>query len=176
MKIKCISIKRRGGWENKFPDYEFLELGKEYVVYGMILIRNNIEYYICDRMHTSFPICKPGFLFQIIDNKLSRSWFFGIIEGKEKYPSWNFKEWIDEPYFQDKLTDGEEREVEIFKFYKEFIDLEFPDSSITETAQIGNNQWLICPLCFDGWQNASDRDALVRCPTCKMILNNPYYV
>lgn len=184
MKIKCLSNKKPHPQENSSSKdlsykqdsiYEFLDVGKEYNVYGMVINYGQVWYYICDRVHDLFPLAKPAYLFEILDNRLSRCWIFGIIEGFEKYPSWNFPEWINEPYFQDNLTDGEEREVAIFKAYKEFMDLEFPKSSISEIAQIGDDEWLICPSCLDAWQYSSDRDALVRCPKCLKILNNPRY-
>jgi hypothetical protein len=174
MKIKCISNKLKIN-EHEIDEYEFLEIGRTYVVYGMIIDHGELKYYICDEVHSSFPISRPFSLFEIIDRNLSRCWIFGFVEGIEKFPSWNFREWIEEPYFQDNITDYEEREVSIFKYYKEFMDLEFPDTSISETAQIGNDQWLICPKCLDGWQNSEKRFALVRCPSCQTILNNPRY-
>ena len=184
MKIKCLSNKKTSIQDNISSEnlsrkqnliYEFLDIEKEYNVYGMIINRGQIWYYICDRVHDLFPIARPAHLFEIIDNRLSRYWVFGIIEGFEKYPSWIFPEWINEPYFQDNLTDGEKREVAVFKSYKELMDLEFPESSIAELAQIGDNEWLICPACLDAWQYCSDKDALVRCPKCLKILNNPRY-
>ncbi|MCX6989868.1 MAG: hypothetical protein NTX49_02205 [Chlamydiae bacterium] len=184
MKIKCLSNKKASlqadlSSENESyiqdSGYEFLDIGKEYNIYGMIIIHGKVCYYVCDRAHSLFPIARPADLFEIIDNRLSRYWVFGIIEGFEKYPLWIFPEWINEDYFQDNLTDGEAREVAVFKSYKELMDLEFPDSSISETAQIGDNEWLICPTCIDTWQYNDDRDALVRCLKCQKILNNPRY-
>ena len=55
------------------------------------------------------------------------------------------------------------------------MDLEFPDSSISEVAQIGDDEWLICQQCFDAWQSTNYVDALVKCPTCQKIYNNPRY-
>ena len=184
MKIKCISNKKtysqksissRGQISKQDLEYEFLDIETEYNVYGIIVNQGKIWYYICDRVHNSFPVARPDFMFEIIDNRLSRHWVFGIIEGFENFPVWIFPEWVNESYFQDNLTDGEEREVRIFKSYRELMDLEFPDSSISEAAQIGDNIWLICPICIDPWQYSGDRDALVKCPKCQKIFNNPRY-
>ena len=46
---------------------------------------------------------------------------------------------------------------------------------ISEIAQIGDDEWLICPTCLDAWQYNDDKDALVRCPKCLKVLNNPRY-
>lgn len=184
MKIKCFSNKKAPLQTNVSSEnesykqdsiYEFLHIGKEYTVYGMLIKHGQVWYYICDRAHTLFPIARPAYLFEIIDNRLSRYWVFGIIEGFEKQAVWTFSEWINEAYFQDNLTDDEEREKTVFKSYKELMDLEFPDSSISETAQSGDKEWLICPMCLDAWQYKSERDALVRCPKCLKVLNNPRY-
>lgn len=174
MKVKCLSNKKTSNYTQD-SEYEFLDIGKEYTVYGMIIINCEVWYYICERKHNRFPLPRPSNLFEIIDNRLSRYWIYGIVEGFKKYPVWMFPEWINETYFEDSLTDGEEREVAIFNFYKELMDLEFPDSSITETAQIGDNEWLICPTCIDAWQSSNTEDALVKCPKCQKIFNNPRY-
>jgi hypothetical protein len=170
MKVRCTSNTRSEG-----SNYQFLEAGECYTVYGMAVDQGEVLYYICERENASFPIARPAHLFEIIDNRLSRYWVFGVIESHKKYPSWSFPEWINEPYFQDKITDWETREVNIFKSYKELMDMEFPDSAISEIAQVGDAEWLICPSCLNPWQYSDDRDALVKCPQCKKIMNNPRY-
>lgn len=171
MKIKCISTKK----ESIDSIYEFLEIEKEYTVYGMMVKDGEVFYYICDRVHLFFPIPRPAHLFEIIDHRLSRYWIFGIIEGFKKYPSWIFPEWVNEPYFQDSLTNLEEREVAIFKSYKELMDLEFPDSFVSEIAQIADIGWLICPSCLEAWESSNDVYALIKCPKCHKTLKNPIY-
>jgi uncharacterized CHY-type Zn-finger protein len=54
------------------------------------------------------------------------------------------------------------------------MNLEFPDPSIVESAQIGDDEWLICPKCIDAWKSTT-RDALVICPNCKKMFINPRY-
>lgn len=177
MRVKCIFDKTPNSEDSIYQDslrYEFLEIGKEYNVYGMI-VNEEVRYYICETRQALFPVSRPASLFKILDNHLSRYWIFGFIEGFKKYPVWIFSEWINEPYFQDSLTDLAEREVQIFKSYKELMDLEFPDSFISEMAQLGDDEWLICTTCIDAWQHSSVKDALVRCPKCRKILNNPRY-
>ena len=55
------------------------------------------------------------------------------------------------------------------------MDLEFPDSSIIEIAQIIDDEWLMCSFCIDAWQCKNEIDALVKCPKCNKVLNNPRY-
>lgn len=39
------------------------------------------------------------------------------------------------------------------------MDLEFSDPSITEVAEIGDKDGLICPKCIDAWKWDDNRDA-----------------
>lgn len=187
MKIKCIFNKwvdipkdvfSINNTINKESDF-YVDVGSEYIVYGMTVRNDCIWYYICDRVFTYYPRWKPSSFFEVIDPRLSRYWIFSCKKFKnysKAHPIITFPEWADNhPDFYDKLTDGEQKEVIIFKTYKELMDLEFPDSSISEAAQIGDNVWLICPLCMDAWQFSNEEDALVRCPKCKHVLNNPRY-
>jgi hypothetical protein len=168
MKLRCISKSNKN---NVF--YDFVELDKEYNCYGIILIDGEVHFYICDQVHESFPVARPADLFEIVDNRLSRYWVFGIVEGDKKYPTWMFPEWINEPYFQDQLTDEEEREVSIFKSYKELMDLEFPDPSISKVAQIAGADWLICPECQEAWNDSNSSAGMLKCPNCSTLMHNP---
>ena len=58
---------------------------------------------------------------------------------------------------------------------KELMDLEFPDPSISVSADVGGENWLICPDCLDAWECKNNIDALVKCPKCMKKLNNPRY-
>lgn len=144
-------------------------------VYGMIIKNGKLYYYICDDNNYDYPISRSFELFEIIDPRLSRFWIFGFFETDQKYPVWFFPEILHEPFFFDHLTDWQQREMDIFKKYKKLMDFEFPDSSITENAQIGDENWLICPTCIAPWEYSSDKDAIVECPVCKKAMNNPRY-
>jgi len=182
MKIRCLTNSLKALSLNKSSNYTlpdaqiFLTIGKEYIAYALSQFYDEIWYCVCDESYTYYPVWYPKTLFEISDNRLSEYWVFSFKEDlkKERF-FFGFPEWADQLDFYDKLTDGEKKEVEIFKGYKELMDLEFPDSSISETAQIGDDQWLICPKCTDAWQNSDNRDALVRCSKCSTIFNNPRY-
>ncbi len=155
-------------------------MNREYTIYGITIRDEYIWYYLCDEIYTYFPRWKPPFFFEVVDPRLSRYWIYSY-KKLENYirahPIITFPEWANNhPDYYDKLTDGDDPEVAIFKTYKELMDLEFPDSSISKAAQIGDAEWLICPLCWEPWQNSEDIDALVRCPKCQKILNNPRYL
>lgn len=157
----------------------FIELDAEYTVYGLTLREGYIWYYICDKHFTYFPRWKPSPFFDVIDSRLSRYWIYSLKKADnypQAYPIITFPEWANNhPDFYDRLSDGEEQEVAIFRSYKEQMDLEFPNSSIVEIAQVGDADWLICPFCKDAWKNCSSLDALVCCPTCRKIMQNPRY-
>jgi hypothetical protein len=183
MRIKCVENKVAKLPEEIIKNYSISDsnfpilIGKEYVVYGMTVHLGYVWYYICDEIYSYYPTWSPSPLFEVIDGQLSRFWIYSYKEGMRTVlsPWWTFPEWADNPDFYDNLTDGDEREVKIFKSYKELMDLEFPDFTISEIAQIGDKEWLICPTCIDGWECLNTLDGMVRCPKCKKVMHNPRY-
>jgi len=182
MKIRCITNSGKAIALEVVINYTSpkspipLIVGKEYVVYALSEYYQSTWYCICDELYTYHPMWIPQPFFELIDNRLSRYWVFSFKEDLKKNRFFlGFPEWANQLDFYDNLTDGEEKEVKVFKAYKELMDLEFPDSTISQTAQIGDNEWLICPSCFEAWQYTINRDALVKCPKCQTILNNPFY-
>jgi len=131
MIIQCIS--------NKIKDLpkEYLHLAavgsrqiegsiiieKKYTVYAIILFENQTWYYICDETYTYYPVWNPAPFFKITNNTLSKHWCFSF-NRKNNESFLGFKEWASEPYFYDRLTDKNEREVKIFQKYKKLIDEE----------------------------------------------------
>ena len=95
--------------------------------------QGNIWYYICDDNYTYYPMQHPAPLFEVIDDRLSSYWRFKC------YPNGlirlAFEECLTDPYFYDKLTDQEEREVLIFDKIKQLIDNEkYPQKSMFNKA------------------------------------------
>jgi hypothetical protein len=154
------------------PMYERLFINQEYTVYGILIIENITYFYICASTDDDYSLPLLSTAFSIVDPRPSRFWIFGI---RNQNPILFFPEMIQEEYFEDRITDWQQREMDIFKKYKKLMDFEFPDSSITENAQIGDENWLICPTCIAPWEYSSDKDAIVECPTCKKAMNNPRY-
>ncbi len=187
MKIKCIHVQwedvpqevfRSNNVTNKGVDF-FLKQNAEYVVYGITLRNTCFWYYVCDEYFTYFPRWKPSPFFEVIDQRLSRHWICTYKKHKnytQAFPIITFPEWANNhPDFYDKLSNGNENEVNIFKSYKELMDLEFPDRGIKILAKIADTEWLICPSCTDAWEHSESRDALVRCPKCLLVYKNPRY-
>lgn len=102
-----------------------LKIGKEYVVYGMTYFLGCLWYYICDEDYTYYPIWNPSPLFNITDNRLSCHWEIAMhIRGDEMVPVISFREWVANPLFYDKLTDGDDESVQLFRQYKKLMDEE----------------------------------------------------
>ncbi len=160
-----------------------LIIGKQYVVYALSEFYKNIWYCIYDEYCTSYPMWTPSQFFELTDNHLSRHWVFSLkkdssttdVAQEDLRLFFGFPEWATELGFYDRLTDGEEKEVALFKTYKELMDLEFPDSAISDRAQIGDSEWLICPDCLDAWNSPGDKDGMAICPKCKKMMHNPRY-
>jgi len=184
MKVKCINNKVASlpeviskNYSIKYEKFPVKE-GKEYIVYALWVCLDYIWYCIWDEYSRSYPNWNPCVLFEVIDQQLSRHWIFNVDTSPiDAVPFLSFPEWANNQNFHDEMVDGSKNDpnIIIFNKYKELMDLEFPDSSISDVAQIGDNEWLICPNCIDAWYSDSDRDALVKCPKCKTIFNNPRY-
>jgi hypothetical protein len=183
MKVKCIEkavslLPEKIKSNYSISDSEFsIAIGKEYLVYAMTVHYGYVWYYICDESCSYYPIWNPSSFFQVVDGSLSRHWIYSLKEGERATlrPRWAFREWAEDPDYYDKLTDGEEKEVAIFKAYKTLMDMEFPDSSVIRVAQVGDQEWLICPECMDAWSSSGNRDGMVVCPKCNTIMHNPRY-
>ena len=183
MKVKCIANIKNAVPSDLLDNYSVgdffsVEKEKEYIVYAVWVYLDYIWYCICNRTNAFYPFWIPSMLFEIIDHRLSRYWIFGIDEdNNKKVPFLSFPEWVNDSNFYEDLVDGtsNDKNASIFKKYKELMSLEFPDSSISETAQVGDDGWLICPQCIDAWQSEIKIDALVKCPKCETIFNNPRY-
>jgi len=134
MKIECISNSASNlpmelmkselgiGSDRQFS----LIVGKQYVVYGFTIFLGHVWFYICDEDYTYYPIWNPSVLFKIVDPRLSTYWEFGFykLPGGQT-PIIAFKEWTENPFFYDKLTDGDASMVGIFKHYRVLLDSEF---------------------------------------------------
>jgi hypothetical protein len=187
MKIKCIynhwdqlpEIVPSINLTNRRNSQFYVEVDQEYIVYGMTIREGFIWYYLCDQAFTYFPRWKPSPFFEVIDPRISRYWIYSYKKMDSylhAHPILTFPEWANNhPDYYDKLTDGRPYEVEVFHTYKEWMDLEFPDKSIFEYAEVGDKEWLICSQCIDPWQDSNPHNGMVRCPKCNKIMHNPRY-
>lgn len=103
-----------------------IEIGKEYVVYGIELWDNCPWLYICTEPYDEYP--KPFALdfFEISDKKLSSHC---ILKSKETHNNKNktqfvFLEWAEDDIFYENLVNEDQACITIFNRYKKLIDTE----------------------------------------------------
>lgn len=189
MKIKCIAntgkdlplecLDPAAGYDK---EHEFaLEIDKTYTVYALTIFRGCVWYYICDEDYVYYPIWNPAPLFEVIDGRMSKHWKYNFIQATTQTRFVNsevifaFAEWSNNPFeYYDKLTDREEKEVSLFEFYKNLLDVEFPDLSNTKKATDLGENWVMCPDCDETWE-VLVKSGMLKCPKCNALLHNPFY-
>ncbi len=80
---KDLPIDSRCLNETDETDYSFLEIGVEYVVYGLMFYPCRVDYLICSRKGN--PAWVPANLCKIKDNKLSFNWAICVTHLHEDY-------------------------------------------------------------------------------------------
>lgn len=135
MKVRCISNARTAvpenyrdlhvGGKDFLPDLH-ITVGKDYVVYALALQKHaQVWYYISDDDEHPYPLHYPAPMFQVIDSRFSRYWRFAFTpQHLDHVALCAFEDWVLDPYFYDRLTDVEEKEVSKFKIMKTLIDSE----------------------------------------------------
>lgn len=172
MRISLIESQISKSFETKS---KVLTLGKSYIVYALTIDAEGTWFCILDEARSS-PMWHPEYCFKIEHQRLSRYWIINSWKDKQgvNRPILAFPEWANSQYFHWDLVESDEEAWKIFRKYEKLMNLEFPNPTIKETAQIGDDKWLICPLCIDAWENQV-QDALIICPKCQTVLNNPRY-
>jgi Zn-finger nucleic acid-binding protein len=150
-----------------------LTKGSYYVVYG-IETRSSIPwYYVSDGNYNQsdhfYPLAYPYCFFFVKDDRPSSCWVKGKRASEESITS--FKEWVEEEAFFEGLVNGEDREGQIFRKYKDLMDLEYAIPSVRDQVQILDDDWLMCPQCDEVWQNNSSLE-MILCPKCQSIYLN----
>lgn len=180
MKVRCLSnrgVSLPQGYADGVIGYDqdrifALKVGKDYVVYALIVHLGDLWYYVLDERGVRYPTWYPAPLFEIIDRRLSRFWVIGT-EARDTQPQYvvAFPDWAERPIaYYDELTDGDDDALRLFMEFKELLDVEF--ESPTDAAIEIDGEWLMCPLCHETWR-ATLSVATVKCPHCRSILQNP---
>ncbi|MCH1430190.1 MAG: hypothetical protein L7U87_05440 [Chlamydiales bacterium] len=110
------------------PDGEtYLDLGKEYTVYGIVFWDSAPWYYICSELGLMYPEPFAAELFEVSCPRLSSCWRLHTHASSYTGPisSLVLPEWAENPIFYERLIDGEPEEEETFKRYRFFMDNEF---------------------------------------------------
>ena len=172
-------------WFGSSSDLLSLRAGALYTVYAVRMdVNHHARYFIADENYDSqvplsYPMSYASFFFDVIDARVSSCWTLGIPSknSKSKCDSellLTFKEWVGDESFYESLVDGSAREVNIFEQYKAFMDMEYPSPSVTEKAELIEDNWLMCPKCLEAWQSDVIL-GMVDCPQCSSVLLNPRY-
>ncbi|KIF62638.1 hypothetical protein NX10_09215 [Pseudomonas fluorescens] len=103
-----------------------IEIGKEYIVYGIELWDNYPWVYICSESYDEYP--KPFALdfFEITERKISSHW---VLKSQHTYNNKIktqvvFFEWADDDSFYEKLVNEDEKCIEAFESYRKIMNAE----------------------------------------------------
>lgn len=100
-----------------------LEIGKEYIVYGIILWKGFLLYLILGE--GMFPHWYPSELFSVTRNEMPPDWYFVCRreeEGFEVNAVWGYEELVNAEDHFDELSNLEKRAIELFVERKKQID------------------------------------------------------
>lgn len=99
-----------------------LDVGREYIVYGMIFREGNPWFYVCDPDMPEYPVPQFSGFFEIIDPRFSKSWRLHWPEGQaaQIVP----EKWAQDPLFYERLVDINPKEQEIFESIRVAFDAE----------------------------------------------------
>jgi|HubBroStandDraft_1064217.scaffolds.fasta_scaffold167066_1 hypothetical protein len=180
MRVLCKSL---GGGDlltveianGNLPSTKFhLTVGREYKVYGLLFTRAVLKYLIEDDTGLG-PGWFPASLFTVACDRVSRYWRLSNWSTSERYfVVISFPEITASSLAFENLFNRDREARNVFRKREQLADLEFPDPSIKEVARLLEGDWLQCPFCADAWQSKNG-NALVRCPACQKISNDPRY-
>lgn len=131
MIVKCVdntginlpeNILVHNGW-NTSMIFDEITIGKKYVVYAIIHVKNIPCYLVCsdifDGQYITYPSLLPHSLFKTVQDKQSKFWY-----SKDGSEDIGFKEILQNEYFYGNLVEGYEKEVQMFLTIKRKIDQE----------------------------------------------------
>jgi hypothetical protein len=178
MRVKCaeksnglMSGERRGDEPRTRQEYP-LVVGKEYVVYAVVLSRGQILYLVQNELR-EYPLLVPCELFELSDGSVSRYWRYGVHSGDlGTVHVLGYREFADSLSHYEQIVEWAPRALGGYRRAKSLMDLEFPDPAITQLARSVEPGWLLCPECADAWA-CDSAAAMVQCPKCHVVLRNP---
>jgi hypothetical protein len=129
MKVKCIAnmgdgLSKQAIKAGRNLDSVFhLKIGDIYVVYGINLWRNSLNYLTMNQAGT-IPIWSPAELFEVVDGKLPPDWYFKYLGHSEQYldAAWGYKDLTYNPPHYDGLLGEDKKALEVFFENKKKID------------------------------------------------------
>lgn len=166
---------------NTLESQYHLVSGKEYYVYGIHFDEGDISYEILVNIIDTYTIEVSANYFEVLDNRLSQFFVLGSSSTKnhmndpnaKQVPFISFKEWADDKYFFEKLVDGDKETQNIFNQYKELLELEYRNLSVTQIANYIGENWVQCPACSEAWELDYPTLEMCKCTKCETVLLNP---
>ena len=126
MKVRCIyeslnelpedlaaKVLNRAVLESVGQDTPAITKGKEYIVLGICCCSGNMEFDIINDMHESFSVSVLAVFFEVIDSIFPSCWRIEIASQGD-FRIWP-RSWISDPYYHDRLSEGESEIVSDFK-------------------------------------------------------------
>ena len=138
MKVKCIinnlnsdklslkTLTRLKRYISRLDGELNLEIGKEYVVYGIEFWDNCPWLYLCLDDYDEYPIPVAADFFEITDKRLSTHWQLNSKEASnsENQTQLVFSEWASDELFYENLISGDKHAEVIFDKYRKIMDAE----------------------------------------------------
>ncbi len=106
-------------------NYENIQIDEFYVVQALVFWKNIPFYYIYEYDDDDYPkpICYK--YFEVVDDRLSKYW--KVVVDKKLTGGFQsflvFKEWAENLDIYERLVDGDEHALEIFKKYRNLLDV-----------------------------------------------------
>ncbi|MDQ0992555.1 hypothetical protein QFZ74_003783 [Streptomyces sp. V3I7] len=97
-----------------------LAIGKEYVVYAITVVKDAFWYYLLDEHDLPYPVWYPSPLFQVSDGSIPAHWVVNYVSNEASSDRTGaslitFKEWANDPFFYERLVEGEAGAVAAFQ-------------------------------------------------------------
>lgn len=137
---------------------------ESYVVYA-IYLKSPVEFMI------QGDFSEPSFVssedVEIIDNRLSSIWTYAKPQ-PDSPAILSFKEWATDWSFFENLVNG--RNHDVWELNRNFMDIEFANPNVKNTASHVKGNWFECDNCLNTWETNPNQE-VVLCPECKVWLN-----
>lgn len=95
----------------KWDSYIPLTEGRVYVVYAVAFRRTVVRFCVFADDALPYPLFYDAELFVVVDNRIPSHWHFAHTPThKDHQAIMSIEEWVSDPFFYDRLTDGSSRE------------------------------------------------------------------
>jgi hypothetical protein len=137
MLIKCTGnalsdlhrdIARLAYRETVHLDYDTIEIGKYYCVYGITFCRGyDFPWYLICEDTSDFPAPHIGEFFEVISGYIPRDWQLTTLQNNVGDISILPRRWANDPAFLEKLVAGNEHDVRFFRRLRQSYERNRPE-------------------------------------------------